>query len=100
MTNALSLTVGVDTITVPLKGTNQQLRASLRRFVISQGVNVAGKTADEIGEMALRLMAKYVIDSSSDLQRQELLEEQKSAIATRVASDNDLIDLLVTTATR
>lgn len=92
MANNISLTIGAQTYTVPIKLTNAQLRAALLRYAHQRGIRTDGRTEQQIAEAVLRSLLKYVRDNSIDRQRAELLDAQRTAIEATINSDNDLFD--------
>ena len=92
MPGKLILEIGTGSVAVPIKLTNAQIRAAIRRFVVRSGQSVAGKTDAEVGEMALRLMLRYARERSVDQQRAELIEAQRAAAEQTVTAENDLFD--------
>lgn len=93
MPGALSLTIGTETVSIPLKLTNTKLRALVRRYAVERGIDVTGMTEQEIGQAILQQLAKIVRDSSVDRQRRELVNAQMAAIEVTLAADNDLMDV-------
>lgn len=92
MAGSLSLTIGANTVTLPLKLTNAQLNAIAVRFATRRGVAVEGRSANEIGTDVLRELAKMMRDASIDQQRAELLAAEQATREATIAADNDLYD--------
>ena len=92
MANNISVTIGAQTYTVPIKLTNAQLRAALLRYAVQRGIRTEGRTEQQIAEAVLRSLLKYVGDNSTDRQRAELLEAQRATIEATIKSDNELFD--------
>lgn len=92
MPGRLILEINSTQIFVPVKGTAQQIRATVRRFAKSQNVMMEGKTDTEIGEAALRRVLRWMRHSSLDEQRRELIEAKMAEIDAILNSDNDLYD--------
>lgn len=90
MPNQLSLQVGANTLTVPIKGTVAQINAAILRYAVQEGIDPSGKTATEIGVSVLTILLKTVRDGSLDRQRADLLAAQQAAMEATLAADNDL----------
>lgn len=90
MPNQLTLTIGANTVTVPIKGSNAAVNAAILRYAIQTGLDVAGKTATEIGADVLKSLIKIVADRSLDRQRIDLLAAQQATIDATLLQDNDL----------
>lgn len=90
MANNLSLTVGTNTATIPLAGTNAKINSSILRFLTYKGVATDGLTPTQIGEAFLIQLKKIVIDISTDMQRAELEQANEAAIALVLDADNAL----------
>lgn len=90
MANSLSLTIGANTVTVPVKGSVGQVNAAILRYATQKGIDTAGKTANEIGTAVLVDLLRHVKDTSIDRQRVELLQAQQAALEAQIATDNDL----------
>jgi hypothetical protein len=98
MPNRLMLEVGQTTISVPIKLTAVQLRAVVRRYALTQSIDVESLTEVEIGEAVLRSLLRHVRDGSMDRQRMEAIEAQRAALEATLQTDNDLFDEPVPTA--
>lgn len=90
MPGTLAITVGVTNLSIPIKGTNAQINAALKRFAIQRGLATEGRTAAEIGTDVLTEILKTVKDGSIDRQRAELLQAQQAALDATLLLDNDL----------
>lgn len=90
MANQLTLTVGVNTATIPLAGTNAKINAAIMRFLVYKGVATEGLTPAQIGEALLLELKKIVVDVSKEMQRAELENANSAAIETTVIADNSL----------
>ena len=90
MPNQLTLTVGVNTATIPITGTNAKVNAAILRFLAYKGVATEGLTATQIGEALLTEIKKIVADTSRDVQRAELTNANVAAISATVEADNAL----------
>jgi hypothetical protein len=90
MANQLTLTVGTNTATVALNGTNAQINAVILRYAKGRQLPIDGLTAAQIGEVVLQSLVKYVRDVSMDVQRQELLVAQAAAMEQTLATDNSV----------
>lgn len=92
MANNLSITIGTQTYTVPIKLTNLLTRAVLLRYAVQRGIVTEGRTQEQIAEAVLRSLLKYVADHSIDRQRAELLDAQRATIEETITTDNDVVD--------
>lgn len=90
MPNQLTLTIGANTATIPIKGTNAAINAAILRYAIQKGIPTDGKTPAEIGALVLTSLLRYVRDTSVDRQRVELLAANAAALDATLAQDNDL----------
>lgn len=90
--NSISLTIGNTTITVPIKLSNQQAMAVIRRYAIVEGIDVENLSAPQVGRAALKKMMRGVRDASLDRQRMELTEARRAEDEALLAADNDLFD--------
>lgn len=90
MANQLTLTVGVNTATIPLAGTNAKINAAILRFLAFKGVATEGLTPTQIGEALLSELKKIVADVSKDMQRAELEAANAATIEATVLADNAL----------
>lgn len=88
--NQLTLTVGANTATIPLAGSNAKINGTILRFLAFRNISTAGMTATQIGEALLQELKKIVIEGSVDVQREELLAEQRAALEATLAGDNAL----------
>lgn len=88
----ISLTIGTVTASVPIKLTNVQANAVLRRYAINSGIAVEGRTAAQIGVDVLKSLLRHVRESARSSQRSELLLAQLAQIESAIAADNDLFD--------
>lgn len=92
MPGSLNLTIGSNTVTLPLKLTNAQLNGLVRRFATRRGIDTTGKTATEIGEAVLRDVARFMRSVASDQDRQEKAQVAQAAVEVQILADNDLFD--------
>ena len=90
MANQLSLTIGQNTIPIPLKLTAVQIRAVLRRYCLQTGISIEGRTEVEIVEDVLRSLKKVIADGSLDRHRAELIQAQRDTIESTVSLENDI----------
>lgn len=90
MANQLTLTVGTNTATIPLAGTNGKVNAAILRFLAYKGIATEGLSATQIGEVFLLEIKKIVIAASMDMQREELLTVQRATLEAALAGDNAL----------
>lgn len=90
MANSLSLTIGANTVTIPVKGSVAQVNAAILRFAMVKGIPTNGRTANEIGTDVLTSLLRYVRDTSVDRQRVELLQANAAAQEAQILADNDL----------
>lgn len=90
MPNQLTLTVGTNTATISLGGTNGKINSAILRFLAYKGVQTEGLTAVQIGEAVLLQLKKIVNDTSKDVQRADLLALEEAAIEVTVEGDNNL----------
>lgn len=90
MANNISMTIGVNTVTVPIKGTNAKLNAAILRYATHKGIPTDGRTPLEIGTDVLTSLLKIMAEISRDRQRVELLAAQQEALEATIALDNDL----------
>lgn len=88
----LSLTIGANTVSVPITLSNAQANAVLRRYAINSGIAVDGRTAAQIGTDVLRSLLRHVKQVSSNHQRGELMATQLATLEAQIATDNDLFD--------
>lgn len=92
MAGTLSLTVGTATATVPIRGTNAQINAAIRRYALAKGIEVEGRSATQVGEDVLRSLLRHVRDVSIDQQRLELLAAQAAEREAQIGADNDIVE--------
>lgn len=92
MPNELSITLGTNTVSIPLKGTQVQIRAGLKRYVVNQGYSIEGKTEVQIGKMALWLMFNAAKEQSKDRQLQERIEQERATIQAAIDAENNYLD--------
>jgi antitoxin component of RelBE/YafQ-DinJ toxin-antitoxin module len=90
MANQLSLTVGANTISIPINLTAVQIRAVIKRCAVASGIPIEGRTDVEIAEDVLKMLKKIVADRSASEQRKELLSAQRAIIESTVSADNDI----------
>lgn len=88
MANQLTLTVGTNTATIPLAGTNAKINAVIQRFLANQGIVTEGMTATQTGEAFLLEVKRIVLEFSEAQQRFELEAANRAAINATLASDN------------
>lgn len=81
-------------IAVPLKGTEEQVEAAIRRFVAYNVPTAASMTDAQIGRAALTLMVQRALEESRAKHMGELLAARRGEIAAQVAAENDLIDVI------
>lgn len=86
------LEVGQGSVEVPLKGTPQNIRAAVRRFAETVGLDVEGKTDAEVGRLALRWFARTVREASMANQRSQAYAELAASIEAQLIADNDIVD--------
>lgn len=77
---------------MPLKLTNAQLRAAIRRYALTKGIPVESLTEAEIGMAVLKSLAKSVRDGSLGQQRRDALLAQQAALEATLALENDIYD--------
>lgn len=92
MANEISITVGTGTITVPFKGTSAQIRAAMRRFAESQGLDTTGMADAQIGEAALRWFLRTVKGASMAQQRTAAYADLAASLESDIAAANDIYD--------
>lgn len=92
MSNNLSLTIGQNTATVPIKLSNAQANAVLLRYCAVKGIPTEGRTPAQIGDDVLRSLMRYVRDVSLDQHRAELLAQQRAELEESINAANDLFD--------
>lgn len=90
MPGQLTLTVGTNTAVVPLTATNAKINAVILRYATYKQINTEGLNATQIGELVLQSLIKTVMDGSMDVQRNQLLAEQRATLEQTVATDNAL----------
>lgn len=92
MPNNISISLGQNTYTVPIKLTIAQTRAVILRYAVQRGIRTEVRTEQQIAEAVLRSLLKVVRDNSIDRQRTEQLDLQRATIEALLVSDNDLFD--------
>ncbi len=94
MANELTLTLGANSVSLPIKGTQVQIRAGLRRYVLSQNVDIEGKTEAQIGKIAIWLMLNTARAASRIAQLNEAIEAERGNIVATVDSENNFLEPL------
>lgn len=90
MPGTLSLTVGTTTANLPLAGTNAKINAIILRFLAFKGISTEGLTPEQIGNVFLDELRKFVIHVSSEKQSNDLSENSAATIRATVLEDNDI----------
>ena len=88
----LILEVGQGQIEVEFKGTATQIRAVVRRFAETVGIDVEGVSDAEVGKAVLRWFARTVREGSMAKQRSEAYADLAASIESQLLSDNDIYD--------
>lgn len=92
MPGQISITIGTTPYSWPIKATNAQIRAALRRHALRRGIHVDAMTEKEVAEAILRAHLKNIRDDSIDQQRMDALAAQQAALEEQLQSDNELYD--------
>jgi hypothetical protein len=92
MANQLSLTIGVNTYTIPIKLDNAATRAVLTRFATQKGIDLVGRTEQQIAVDILRHLLRYVAETSRDKQRQTLEGALRASLESQLVAENDVVD--------
>ena len=90
MPNRLTIEIGANTYSIPLKGTVSQIRDALMRYAVFHGIPLGERTNQDILNDVLLRLKKDILDTSREVQRQKQVGEQLAAIEEQVSSDNDI----------
>lgn len=86
------LEVGQGSVEIPLKGSAANIRAAVRRFAETVGLDVEGKTDADVGRAVLRWFARTVKEASMAKQRSEAYADLAASIESDILAANDIYD--------
>lgn len=90
MPNQLTITVGTNTATIPIAGTNSRINAAIVRYLNYHDIATDGLTPTQIGEALLTHLKAHVASISARVQGSQLRGANEATIAATVDIDNAL----------
>jgi hypothetical protein len=88
--NQLTLTVGTNTATIPLAGSNAKINAVIVRYLNHHDIVTEGLTPTQVGEAFLLHLKAHVVAIGTQVQGSQLRGANEVIIQATLQSDNAL----------